>query len=133
MASVRFFAPDTDAYVASVERHIRNKRAAWDFIEWATSRAFLLRSAFEGNMNPTRASVWDDPAFIKRTRSWGDFYDVSWKLVEEIGQVLVTPVANYLDVATRWARALREAYAGEVTVQEALEKAAGEFDGMVGR
>jgi len=51
----------------------RNKQAAWDFIEWATSREFLLRSAFEGNMNPTRASVWNDPAFIDYTEPWGTF------------------------------------------------------------
>jgi multiple sugar transport system substrate-binding protein len=109
----------------------RNKQAAWDFIEWATSREFLLRSAFEGNMNPTRKSVWDDPLFIERTERWGDFYKVSRNLVEELGQVLVTPVVNYLDIATRWTQALREAYAGADTVQGALEKAAREIDGMV--
>ena len=37
------------------------KQAAWDFIEWASGRDFLLRSAFEGNMNPTRVSTWNDP------------------------------------------------------------------------
>jgi multiple sugar transport system substrate-binding protein len=111
----------------------RNKRAAWDFIEWASSREFLLRSAFEGNMNPTRASVWDDPAFIQRTDQWGDFYKVSRRLVEELGQVLVTPAANYLDVATRWTQALRDAYTGTDTVQGALEKAARDVDEMMGR
>lgn len=111
----------------------RSKQAAWDFIEWATSREFLLRSAFEGNMNPTRASVWNDPAFIKHTEPWGDFYKVSKKLVEELGQVLVTPAVNYMEIATRWTRALLEAYAGKDTVQEALEKAAQDIDGMVKR
>ena len=40
-----------------------DKQAAWRFIEWATSREFLLRSVFEGNMNPTRTSIWDDERF----------------------------------------------------------------------
>jgi multiple sugar transport system substrate-binding protein len=111
----------------------RDKQAAWDFMEWATSREFLLRSTFEGNMNPTRVSVWNDPAFIKRTEQWGDFYKVSRKLVAELGQVLVTPAANYLDIATRWTQALRDAYAGTDTVQGALEKAARDIDGMARR
>jgi multiple sugar transport system substrate-binding protein len=34
-----------------------DKTDAWRFIEWAGRREFLLRSAFEGNMNPTRRSV----------------------------------------------------------------------------
>lgn len=109
----------------------RNKHAAWEFIEWATSSAFLLRSAFEGNMNPTRASVWNAPKFIERTQNWGDFYKVSRQLVEELGQVLVTPAVNYLDIGTRWAQALRDAYAGTNTVQGALEKAARDIDALV--
>ena len=62
----------------SIVMNARSRRqgAAWDFIEWATGRDFLLRSAFEGNMNPTRASVWDDPAFVGLTERWGAFYPV---------------------------------------------------------
>jgi multiple sugar transport system substrate-binding protein len=51
----------------------QQKQAAWEFIEWASGRDFLLRSVFEGNMNPTRTSIWDDPAFVQHTSSWGDF------------------------------------------------------------
>jgi multiple sugar transport system substrate-binding protein len=111
----------------------RNKKAAWDFMEWATSREFLLRSVFEGNMNPTRASIWNDPAFIQHTQAWGNFYQTSKTLVEGLGQVLVTPAANYLEIATRWTQALQDAYLGTDTVQAALEKAAGDIDGMVRR
>jgi multiple sugar transport system substrate-binding protein len=109
----------------------RQKEAAWDFIEWATGGNFLFRSAFEGNMNPTRLSIWDDPAFIRHTASWGDFYNVSRRLVSELGEVLVTPAANYLDIATRWTQALLDAYKGEDTVPAALNKAARDIDQMV--
>ncbi|WP_455383476.1 ABC transporter substrate-binding protein [Salinispira pacifica] len=109
----------------------RNKRAAWDFVEWATGREFLLRSVFEGNMNPTRLSIWDDPEFIRYTSTWGNFYDVSRRLVEELGSVLVTPVTNYLQVADRWTRALRDAYLGVDPVRGALQKAASDIDAMV--
>ena len=50
----------------------RDRDEAWRFVEWATGREFLLRSAFEGNMNPTRASIWDDDAFRAHTSGWGD-------------------------------------------------------------
>lgn len=110
-----------------------NKQAAWDFMEWATGREFLLRSAFEGNMNPTRISIWDDPGFIKYAAAWGSFYQVSRELVAHLGQVLVTPAANYLEIATRWTQALLDAYTGADTVQAALEKAAQEIDEMVRR
>ena len=109
----------------------KNKLAAWDFIEWATSKEFLLRSTFEGNMNPTRASIWNDPTFIQHTQAWGNFYPVSRKLVEELGQVLVTPVGNYLDIATRWTKALLDIYAEVDSTQEALNKAARDIDQMV--
>jgi len=108
----------------------RNKPGAWDFIEWASSKEFLLRSAFEGNMNPTRASIWNDPTFIEFTRPWGGFYPVSKKLVAELGQVLVTPAPNYMEIATRWTQALLEAYKGEATTQAALENAARDIDTM---
>ena len=68
-----------------------DKEAAWRFIEWATGRKFLLRSAFEGNMNPTRTSIWDDEAFRAHLAGWGGFYDVSRSLVERDAAVLVTP------------------------------------------
>ena len=58
-----------------------NKASAWRFIEWAAGKAFLLRSAFEGNMNPTRRSTWDDPRYVETARNWGDFYSVARQLV----------------------------------------------------
>lgn len=109
----------------------QNKQAAWQFMEWATSKAFLLRSAFEGNMNPTRRSVWEDVSFIAHARQWGSFYDVSRALVESSARVLVTPATNYLALATRWVEALREAFRGDATTQDALARAARDIDAMV--
>lgn len=107
------------------------KRAAWDFIQWASSRQFLLRSAFEGNMNPTRRSVWNDETFVRHTRPWDGFYAVSRQLAEQLGSVLVTPSANYLAIASRWTRALLDAYTGKDTVKSALSSAARDIDRIV--
>ena len=101
----------------------RDKRAARDFIAWAASKAFLLRATGEGNMNPTRASTWDDPAFQDLTAPWGDFSAVSRRLLDDYATVLVTPTPHYREIALRWTEALREAYHGR-DIGEALRAAA---------
>lgn len=108
----------------------RRKDEAWRFMEWATGPRFLLRSTFEGNMNPTRRSTWDDERFIEHTRPWGGFYAVARDLAQGTGSVLVTPRSDYLVVASHWVGALREAYAGETSVAEALGAAAVRIDAM---
>jgi multiple sugar transport system substrate-binding protein len=108
--------------------HSRSKPEAWRFIEWASSSEFLERSVFDGNMNPTRRSVWEAPRIAEHVSGWGDFAAVSRELVEERAHVLVTPAVNYLAIADRWVRALRDSYTGAAGVAEALELAAADID-----
>ena len=114
-----------------VNAHARDATSAWRFVEWASSKEFLLRSAFEGNMNPTRTSIWDDGRFRKHARSWGDFYDVARRLIEREAFVLVTPTPGYLRIAGRWVEALLDAYAGRLEVSEALADAAADIETLV--
>jgi multiple sugar transport system substrate-binding protein len=109
----------------------QNKDAAWQFIEWATGRDFLLQSAFEGNMNPTRRSTWDSGRFLEAASGWGDFASVARKLVEEIARIPVTPCINYIEVARRWTRALLDAYQDLDSVQSHLQAAAVDIDELV--
>jgi multiple sugar transport system substrate-binding protein len=109
----------------------RDREEAWRFIEWATGRKFLLRSAFEGNMNPTRTSIWNDELFRAHTSGWGSFYAVARSLIEREASVLVTPAADYLAVASQWVEALLDVYAGRVETVEALESAAAAIDVLV--
>ena len=108
----------------------RAKENAWRFIEWAAGRQFLLRAAFEGNMDPTRRSTWDDTRFRSTASQWGDFYNVARRLIEHDARVLITPSWNYREVAERWVRALRSAFAGDEAVPEALQSAAADIDAM---
>jgi multiple sugar transport system substrate-binding protein len=73
-------------------------------------KEFLRRSVFEGNMNPTRSSIWNDERFREHTSGWGAFYDVARTLIERDAFVLVTPAANYLEIPNRWVQALLDAY-----------------------
>jgi len=108
----------------------RDRDAAWRFVEWATGTEFLLRSTFEGNMNPTRRCIWDDERFRAHTSSWGAFHDVARTLIEHEATVLVTPAPNYIAIARRWVEALLSAYDGRSGVGEALEAAAVDIDAL---
>ena len=104
--------------------------AAWEFMEWATSSPFLTAAALEGNMNPTRRSSWADPEFVGRASQWHEFPEVAMQLVDS-ADVLVTPALNYIEVARRWTRALREAYQGTGSVEQCLASAASDIDRLV--
>jgi multiple sugar transport system substrate-binding protein len=122
--------PNLWTWSVVVNARTRDLDAAWRFVEWATGPEFLRRSAFEGNMNPTRLSTWEDDEFREHARAWGSFYDVARRLVEHEAAVLVTPATNYREIATRWVQALREAYAGRAALRDALEAAAAEIDSL---
>jgi multiple sugar transport system substrate-binding protein len=107
--------------------------AAWEFMTWASSPEFLTRAALEGNMNPTRQSTWADPDFAARARQWHEFPDVAMELVGNLGEVLVTPAVNYIEVARRWTRALRDAYHGAGPLEQCLAAAANDIDQLVDR
>ena len=123
--------PNLWTWSVVMNSRVRDGEAAWRFIEWATSREFLRRSVFEGNMNPTRSSIWDDEGFREHTSGWGAFYEVGRTLIERDAFVLVTPAPNYLELANRWVQALLDAFSGRAEVAEALENAAADIDQLV--
>jgi multiple sugar transport system substrate-binding protein len=105
--------------------------AAWEFMQWAAGPQFLTEAGLRGNMNPTRRSSWADPEFASRARQWDGFTDVAMQLVGGAAEVLVTPAVNYVEVARRWTRALREAYQGRGELGQLLTDAAAEIDEFV--
>ena len=82
-------------------------------------------------MNPTRRSIWDDARFRAHTAGWGAFHEVARELIERHASVLVTPAANYIEIAERWTRALLDVYAERTPLSEALESAAADIDALV--
>ena len=123
--------PNLWTWSVVMSSRVRDRDAAWRFVEWATGVPFLLRSAFEGNMNPTRRSAWDDERFRAHTAQWGAFHDVARELIERHATVLVTPAPNYVEIARRWTRALLDVYAGRELLDPALEAAADDIDALV--
>jgi multiple sugar transport system substrate-binding protein len=105
--------------------------AAWEFMAWATSSQFLTAAALQGNMNPTRRSTWADPEFAALASQWHEFPSVAMELVGGLAEVLVTPAVNYIEVARRWTRALRDSYDGRGSIEECLASAANDIDRLV--
>src|SRR5262249_940594 len=62
--------PNLWTWSVVMNSRVRDGDAAWRFIEWATGRDFLRRSVFEGNMIPTRSSIWDDGGFRAHPSGW---------------------------------------------------------------
>ena len=58
--------------------------------------------------------------------------NVSRALIERDAFVLVTAATNYREIASRWVRALLEAYDGRASVAEALGAAAVDIDALAG-
>jgi multiple sugar transport system substrate-binding protein len=123
--------PNLWTWSVVMNSRVRDRDATWRFLEWATGREFLRRSVFEGNMNPTRSSIWDDERFREHTSGWGAFYDVARTLIERDAFVLVTPAANYLEIANRWVRALLHAYADGEEIADVLQTTAADIDELV--
>jgi multiple sugar transport system substrate-binding protein len=124
--------PNLWTWSVVMNSRVRDRDAAWRFFEWATGSEFLLRSAFEGNMNPTRSSIWDDERFREHTSGWGAFYDVARTLIERDAFVLVTPAPRYLEIANRWVQALLDGFTERMEIADALEAAAADIDELVG-
>ena len=84
-----------------------------------------------GQHEPDPPEIWDDERFRAHTAPWGGFHEVARTLIERDASVLVTPAANYIEIARRWVEALLDAYAGRADVAVALEAAAADIDALV--
>ncbi|MUG44385.1 ABC transporter substrate-binding protein [Paenibacillus woosongensis] len=105
----------------------KHKDAAWKFLQWTTSREVMIKTHLAGNMNPVRASAWEDPEVAAMVQSWGEKEGQYLSIVQEMSKVagLRLPahpeITRFLDI---WAEAVQKAYYGQETVENALKDAA---------
>jgi multiple sugar transport system substrate-binding protein len=108
----------------------RDKNAAWFFIQWATMKEQMLHATVEGrNYNPTRASVFNDPAVQEVMGSWanGTYLPVVVDNLDKYAVLGWTPQPEQVFLGTRWDQALQEIWSGE-PAQAALDAAKEEID-----
>ncbi len=104
----------------------RNPEAAFDFMLWATSAEQMRKSALRGNP-PTRTSVFNDPELQRRFPS----YPVQLKSLETSRPRPRTPLWN--EVENVFGIFLSKANSGELSPEEAMNRANQELAGIVAR
>ncbi|WP_261165836.1 sugar ABC transporter substrate-binding protein [Microbacterium sp. Marseille-Q6965] len=108
-----------------------NKDAAWQFIQWASSKESLTAAIELGNMNPTRVSVGEGPEMAEATAEWGDYNAVWQEILSEYAQWAYTPSAVWPEVGDIWTTELQAASIGQKSVQEAMDDAAAQIDQLI--
>jgi len=117
-------------WTLAINRYSRKKLASWLFIQWATSKEQLMAAAIEGNWNPSRRSVWDDPKVASITKDWDNYRDVVSENLRNYAHVCFTPQSEVPAIGDRWARALQEIWSG-TDAQVALDRAAADIDRII--
>lgn len=108
-----------------------HKGAAWQFIQWATSKEQLTASIAEGNMNPTRISVAESPEMAEATAEWGEYNEIWKTILADHASWQYAPSASWPEVGDIWATAIQSAILGQKPVEEALNDAADQIDDVI--
>lgn len=103
----------------------KQKEMAWKFLSWATSKDILLRTVPYENINPTRQSVWNDPATVEIT-NWanGEYRQTAEELLLKYAEIRWTPNVYATEIGDRWAEALQEIFTDSKNTEAALNDAA---------
>ncbi len=92
----------------------KHKKAAWLFLEWATSKPVLrYASVVYNNYDPTRRSVWNDPKVVEKTSKWGDWRKVVDQNLSKYARILFTYNPNIFTVGELWVEKLQSIWNGE--------------------
>lgn len=108
-----------------------NKDAAWQFIQWASSKESLTSAIELGNMNPTRMSVGEGPEMAAATEGWGEYNEIWQQILSDYAQWAYTPSATWPEVGDIWTTELQAAVLSQKEVQEAMDDAAAQIDELI--
>lgn len=109
----------------------RKKDAAWQFIQWATSKEFLTTAIESGNMNPTRTSVAGSDAMSDATAEWGDYNEVWQEILAEHASWAYTPSSRFPEIGDAWTVRIQSAVLGQQSPQEAMDEAAEKINAII--
>ncbi len=91
----------------AMNSHSQNKSDAWKFIEYFTSRDFLLWGAINEKMvDPPRKSIFENSEFQDVIKGAKGYLETFNETINGTG-ILFTPHSNFFDVTTEWSAVLR--------------------------
>ncbi|MGX1562257.1 ABC transporter substrate-binding protein [Streptomyces sp. NPDC055506] len=105
----------TNMWIWSLGMNAKSKKksASWLFLQWATGKEHLRKSAITHNhIDPVRKSVADDAAYKDKMRHLPGFLETFETVVDQT-KIHFTPQAQFFDATTSWAAALQEIYGGK--------------------
>jgi len=112
------------SWSVSMNKASKHKKAAWLFIQWTTSKEFVLESAIKAdNWMPVRKSAFNDPRVQARGKEWGHYLPVAVDMFTNYAAVQKTPNPKWFAVGDRWAQAMQEILLQTKTAQKALSDA----------
>ncbi len=102
-----------------------NKKPAWLFMEWASSKPVMLEASLKyNNQTPVRNSVWNNEEIIKRTSEWGQgtCRPLVTKNLEEYAALQWTPNPNTFALSELWQEQLQRIWTQEVSADDAIKE-----------
>lgn len=120
-------APTPNIWIWSLamSKFSKDKDATWNFLQWASGPEHGLFGATKMDfVNPVRKSVWADEMFRERLDASYPGYVEMHDLSAPGAKIHFTPQPLFFDLTTEWASSLQQMVAGEVPVDEGLDKLA---------
>ncbi|MGW6457635.1 extracellular solute-binding protein [Streptomyces sp. NPDC055078] len=123
--------PNIYHWIMGINRRSKQKRAAWLFLQWATSRPGAAQIASSGG-TPPRISAWQDPGFRK---AFGpDAADAALRTLREADSKPVTLAwmnPQWPAVGDAFARAVNSVFTSDRSAQSALAEARRTLKGVL--
>lgn len=120
----------------SINSASKNKDAAWLFLQWLTSKETITKTNIAGNMNPVRASSWENPELQAIVEQWGETPGQYREVMLQMGEVAAIrfpPHPELTRVLDRWAEAIQTSYFEGGNVEENLCAAQEEITAILGK
>ena len=119
----------------SINANSKDKKAAWLFLEWLTSKETMIKTHLGGNMNPVRESAWADPKVAALVDTWGERPGQYREVAEEMAKVAAVrfpPHPELTRMLDRWAEAIQKSYFENGNVDKNLCAAQADIEQMLG-
>ncbi len=120
-------APTPNIWIWSLamSKFSKDKDATWNFLQWASGPEHGLFGATKMDfVNPVRKSVWADEMFRERLDASYPGYVEMHDISAPGAKIHFTPQPLFFDLTTEWASSMQQMVAGEIPVDEGLDKLA---------
>jgi multiple sugar transport system substrate-binding protein len=117
----------------AMNSYSKQKTAAWLFLQYFSSKDFLLSASVDSNnMDPVRTSIYNNAQFQAKIAKLPNWY-ASWQKTVPTTKVQFTPQPAFFQTTSEWAATLQDLVAGTKyrSIKEGLDALKALQDKMV--